>query len=51
MQDWVYYVQLTKVYGPYPSSRANVKYVARVLNRCKVELALQSFYEEMVLKV
>jgi hypothetical protein len=43
--------QLTKVHGPYPSTRADVKNVMRVLNRRKIKLAVQSFYEQMMLKI
>jgi hypothetical protein len=43
--------QLAKVYGPYPGSSADVKYVVWVLNRCKIQLAVQSFYEQDMLEI
>jgi hypothetical protein len=51
VQYSIHQAQLTKVHGPYACSRADVKYVVRVLNRCKIELAIESFYEEAVLKI
>ena len=50
-EGWIRQAQLTKVHRPYPSSRANVKYVVGILNRCKVELAVESFYKKVMLKI
>jgi hypothetical protein len=43
--------QLTKVHGPYPGSSADVKYVVWILNRCKIQLAVQSFYKQVMLEI